>query len=172
MASVSFAENAITVTSADGSNYGNGSPVGVPDPATGPTWQVAINDGTGFEGVAGLSQLTVGMPVDMDLTVQANGALMATRIAVSDTDTISLSLWNGPLLMIHSDGPYLAFLPREQIGPILSGMTAPSITKTRFWHLRATGQSRELTFRGEFHWLQYGRRAECRDHASRVSLVR
>ena len=124
VASVSASSGGISVTAADGSNHGNNDPQGFPDPATGPTWQIAVNGSTDFQGVAGLSQLTAGMPVDMDLVIKADGTLSATRIAVSDTDTTSLSIWNGPLLAFYDGGPYLALLPREQVGPVLSGSAA------------------------------------------------
>ncbi len=66
--------------------------------ADGPSWQVAVNDSTVFQGITGVSNLAVGMPVDMDATIRPDGSLLATRVAVEDTDTANLTVSIGPLL--------------------------------------------------------------------------
>jgi hypothetical protein len=81
IASVSAAGNSFTVTAADG-----------------PSWQVASIGSTVYQGVAGISNLAVGMPVDMDVVIQPNGSLLATRVAVEDTDTSNLTVSIGPLV--------------------------------------------------------------------------
>jgi hypothetical protein len=95
-----------------------------------PSWQVSVSNGTVFQGVGGAAALTVGMPVDMDLAIQPDGSLLATRVAVYDTDTTSLSLAFGPPMSIYSVGGYpLAYpvmdaLEVEQQGdlPSLTGL--------------------------------------------------
>ncbi len=66
----------------------------------GPTWDVTTNSNTAYQGVTDSSQLTAGMPVDMDGAIQANGSLLATRIAVYDANPTNLSLWSGPLTRV------------------------------------------------------------------------
>jgi hypothetical protein len=46
----------------------------------GPVWQVSFNGSTLFQGVSGASQLTVGLPVNMDLAIQPDGSFVATRV--------------------------------------------------------------------------------------------
>lgn len=69
-------------------------------PTPGVTWQVQASSSTEFQGVSGLSQLTAGMPLDMDLAIQPGGSLLATRVAVQDTDTNQITLFSGPLLQV------------------------------------------------------------------------
>ncbi|MCL2660125.1 MAG: DUF5666 domain-containing protein [Acidobacteriaceae bacterium] len=59
-------------------------------PAEPPTWQISTNGSTVFQGVASASSLTTGVPVDMDVAIQADGTLVATRVAVYDTDPANL----------------------------------------------------------------------------------
>lgn len=76
-----------------------------------PAWQVNLNGSTTYQGIAGSSQLVAGMPVDMDLAVQPDGSLLATRVAVYDTDATSLSTANGPPLVVYASGAYNASYP-------------------------------------------------------------
>src|SRR5580704_16904873 len=61
----------------------NSFTVAAPD---GPTWAVASDANTLYQGVAAFSTLVVGMPVDMDLAIQPDGSLMATRVSVPDVN--------------------------------------------------------------------------------------
>jgi hypothetical protein len=74
--------------------------------ADGPTWQVASNNSTVFQGISGASQLAAGMPVEMDVAIQADGSLVAMRVAVYDTNTASLSVVIGPLMRVYLAAPY------------------------------------------------------------------
>ncbi|HEV2488005.1 MAG TPA: DUF5666 domain-containing protein [Terracidiphilus sp.] len=67
-----------------------------------PKWQVAVNGSTLFQGVGDSSQLAAGMPIDMDVAIQSDGTLLATRVAVLDTDATNLSVSHGPLLSMPS----------------------------------------------------------------------
>ena len=69
--------------------YFNGNP---------PTWQVSTNGSTVFQGIGNASGLGTGMPVEMDVALQQDGTLLATRVAVYDADATSLSLSGGQLL--------------------------------------------------------------------------
>ena len=64
-----------------------------------PTWQVAVNGNTDFEGVGNSAGLSAGMPVDMDVALQADGSLLATRVAVYDTNTSNLSFSSGQITL-------------------------------------------------------------------------
>ena len=62
------------------------------------TWQVTSSASTTYQGVSGFSQLAVGMPVDMDASVQIDGSLLASRVAIYDTNTANLTEVDAPLL--------------------------------------------------------------------------
>jgi len=125
VASINSTGNLISVNSVELSNYGGTDPGDSIDPANGPNWQVAFSDSTVFQGITGSSQLAAGMAVDMDAAVQADGSLMATRIAVYDTNNTDVSLWVAPLLYVYNGEPRLNVGEREGIGPVLAGDGAP-----------------------------------------------
>ena len=87
--------------------------------ADGPILHVAFGSGTEYQGIDGSSQLAAGMPVDMDMAIQKDGSLLATRIAVYDTNTEHLSLASGPLLNTNEAGPALSAFGIEAQGPLL-----------------------------------------------------
>lgn len=96
----------------------------------GPKWQVSLNGSTTFQGVASAEGLTTGMPVDMDLVIEPDGSLLATRVAVYDTDTANLSAGFGPLVAKYDSAAYQAIYPMmdvlvvEQMGGISQGYDA------------------------------------------------
>lgn len=95
-------------------------------------WQIDSNAGTAFQGITGPSQLSAGMPVDMDVAIQPDGSLLATRIAVYDTNTTNLSVWgDGALLNFPSNAPDAFDWGRLETGPLLSG-------DGMWWDLSAT----------------------------------
>ena len=106
VASVNSATGSFTVTAAEGARQevtSTGSTV----TSSGLDWTVKANSETLFQGIPGVSALTAGTPVDLDATLQPDGSLMATRIAVYDTidtNTATLSASNGPLISVY-DGP-------------------------------------------------------------------
>jgi hypothetical protein len=104
-------EGLISSVSTDGRGFTAGALYSVNEATTGPAWQVSVGSGTVFQGVGSTSGLAIGMPVDMDLAIQPNGSLLATRVAVYDTDTTNLSLAFGPPIAIYSSGDYPAVYP-------------------------------------------------------------
>ncbi len=95
--------------------------------ADGPTWQVSSNSSTVFQGVTGASQLATGMPVDMDVAIQADGSLLATRIAVYDTNVTNLTFVKGPLMQVAGSQPTLFSLMVEHGGLLFGGLgSSPS----------------------------------------------
>lgn len=105
------------IASSDGNGFTVNSPSG------GPIWQVLFNGSTAFQGITGSPQLAVGMPVDIDVAIQADGSLLATRVEVLDRDTTNLSFWaGGPLLKVSNNAPEVLDFGRLQTpGPIQSG---------------------------------------------------
>ncbi|MHB8302017.1 MAG: DUF5666 domain-containing protein [Acidobacteriaceae bacterium] len=94
--------------------------------ADGPKWQVSSSSGTVFQGVTGASQLAAGMPVDMDVAIQPDGSLLATRVAVYDTNATSLTLVKGPVIQMAGSQPTLFVLSAEYEGPLLAGLGSSS----------------------------------------------
>jgi hypothetical protein len=104
-------EGLISSVTADGSGFTAGALYSMNEGTPGPTWQVSVSTGTLFQGVGSSSGLTVGMPIDMDLVIELDGSLLATRVAVYDTNTTNLSLAFGPPMAIYSTGGYQAVYP-------------------------------------------------------------
>ena len=90
-----------------------------------PTWTVGSNSNTAFQGIAGASGLLAGMPVEMDATVQPDGSLSASRIAVYDAKTDNLTLWSGPLMSVDSSTQSITALGRVSTGIIPGGQMTP-----------------------------------------------
>lgn len=138
-------EGLISSVSADGSGFTAGALNSMNEGTNRPAWQVSVSSGTVFQGVTGSAGLTTGMPIDMDLVINPDGSLLATRVAVYDTDTTSLSVAYGPPLAIYPAGAYQSVFPVmdtlevEQEGVALSSLTG-------LYGLNATSQiSSQLT---------------------------
>jgi uncharacterized protein DUF5666 len=82
-----------------------------------PIWQVSTDSSTVFQGITGSSQLAAGMPVDMDAAIQADGTLLATRVAVYDTTPSNLSFSIGPQAYVTASAPLMNPLAVEGQGP-------------------------------------------------------
>ncbi len=144
VASVDGSANSFVVSSADGSNYGGADPSGSFDPANGPNWQIEFNGSTIFQGISGPSQLVAGLAVDMDATNQEDGSLLATRVAVYDTDSTNTSLWVIPALFEdNSVGSVMLTGEKEQLGPVLGGDGAPINFDTSTFYV--SGQLTNIT---------------------------
>jgi hypothetical protein len=102
VASVDASGNSLTLNAADGPETGV-TPSGSTVSYGGPVWQVGADSNTVFQGISGLSALAEGMWVDFDGTPRPDGTLVATRIAVYDTNTTTLSVSDGPLELVMDD---------------------------------------------------------------------
>lgn len=71
----------------------------------GPVWPVSFKSSTLFQGIGGASQLTAGLPVNMDLAIQPDGSFLATRVQVLSTDTTTLTLVGGTVLDVANTPP-------------------------------------------------------------------
>ncbi len=85
--------------------------------ADGPAWQVSSGSSTAFQGVTSAAQLTAGMSVDMDVAIQPDGSLLATRVAVFDTNPANVTLSTGPVLEPPTALPVLYALRVVREGP-------------------------------------------------------
>ena len=81
-------------------------------------WQVSADGSTVFQGTTNVSGLSTGMPIDMDVALQADGSLMATRVAVYNTDATNLSLSNGQLILADPVAPNVDGLSAQFSGNI------------------------------------------------------
>ncbi len=117
-----------TVQSVDGNNYGNGSPAGAMNAASGPSWTFVTDSNTAFQGIPGISAVVANMAVDVDAAIQPDGSLLATRVAVYDTDIANTSLWYGDIAKVSNavnasiQGSSTGFYPAVSlsIGPMLA----------------------------------------------------
>ncbi len=82
----------------------------------GPSWHVYTDGNTAFQGVSGFAQLTSGMPVDMDVTIQQDGSLLASRVAVYDTNTTNLNVFIGPMNTVAASPSQFSVISQEQQG--------------------------------------------------------
>jgi hypothetical protein len=141
-------EGLISSVSPDGSGFTAGALYSMNEGTSGPTWQVSVSSGTVFQGVGTASGLTDGMSVDMDLVIEPDGSLLATRVAVYDTDTTNLSLAFGPPKALYPSGAYqsvyplMAALEVEQEGQLSSlyglyGLNATSQISGQFANLQS-----------------------------------
>jgi hypothetical protein len=83
---------------------------------TPPTWQVSLNSSTVLQGISGAAQLTTEVPVDMDVAIQQDGSLVATRVSVISTGTTTLTVVSGPLMTVSSAEPVTYVIGAAQQG--------------------------------------------------------
>jgi hypothetical protein len=89
-----------------------------------PSWTATVNSVTAFQGGLSATQLVAGSAVEMDVTIQQDGSLLATRIAPIDGDLPNLSVATGPLLGVWASEPAVLFEGITQEGllsPYLGG---------------------------------------------------
>jgi Domain of unknown function (DUF5666) len=107
VASVGTTAGSFTVAAADGTPVGS---------TMSTTWQVSTGASTVFQGIGNAQGLTAGMPVDLDGTLQADGSVLATRVAVQDADTTDLVVNRGPLMQVAASVPLLNMANQEAEG--------------------------------------------------------
>jgi hypothetical protein len=89
--------------------------------ADGPAWSVKANGSTVFQGIAGLSALSVGLPVNFDASPQPDGSLLASRVEVTDANASELTVWRGPMIFISNAAPQRDLYVTESAGPLYVG---------------------------------------------------
>lgn len=78
------------------------------------TISISANSNTEYQGIANFSGLQVGTFVDLDGAVQADGSLLASRIAAYDT--AALNVMTGPVLFTSNTTTAFYSFPRQQQG--------------------------------------------------------
>lgn len=122
----------------------------------GVVWNVSAASSTVFQGIPTLSSLAAGMPVDMDVDIQPDGSLVATRVAVVDTDTTSLSTFRGPLGFVDQAASILDIGPLEDQGQYLTiagtllGMMPMNFAGAAFNISGRFANLQQLPFNGSF----------------------
>jgi hypothetical protein len=89
---------------------------------TPPTWQVSLNSSTVLQGISGAAQLTTKVPVDMDVAIQQDGSLVATRVSVISTGTTTLTVASGPLMTVSDAEPVTYVIGAAQQGYLPTGI--------------------------------------------------
>jgi hypothetical protein len=89
---------------------------------TPPTWQVSLNGSTVLQGISGASQLAAGVPVDMDVALQQDGLLVATRVSAISTETTNLTVATGPLILVSNSTPVANLIGEAQQGYLPTGL--------------------------------------------------
>lgn len=94
-------------------------------------WLVTIARNTsGFGSVAHLETKLFHCGEWLVATIQADGSLLATRVAVQDTNTADLTVWRGPLLFVSNAEPALDTLPNEVQGQLFAQMNGSNTAST------------------------------------------
>jgi hypothetical protein len=104
------------------SSGGNSFTLSIPDyvPAeTGLPVSVQSGGNTMYQGIGGLSALTVGTFVNMDGALQSDGSLLATRIAVEDPS--AAYVFRGPLMEVTPSVSAFVMHAREMQGAGIPG---------------------------------------------------
>jgi hypothetical protein len=78
------------------------------------TLSVAANSATVYQGINDFSALAVGTFVDMDVAIQSDGSLLATRIAVEDPG--ATNVLTGPLIYVVASVTDINMVPRQEMG--------------------------------------------------------
>lgn len=107
VASAGTTPGSFTVAAADGTPLGT---------TMSTTWRVSTDTSTAYQGIGNAAGLTAGMAVDLDGTLQTDGSVLATRIAVPDADTTNLVVNRGPLMQVASSVPLLLQVDQEAEG--------------------------------------------------------
>jgi hypothetical protein len=92
----------------------NSFTLSLPDAAGARSVSVSSNDNTVYQGIGNFSAVAVGTFVDMDGAIQADGSLLATRVAVEDPSAVDV--FSGPLIEVTPSVSIVSMLPRQQQG--------------------------------------------------------
>ncbi|MGB6973766.1 MAG: hypothetical protein WBD67_03690 [Terracidiphilus sp.] len=101
ISSVSAADDSFTISGADGPEE-EITRTGATVTSQEPIWSVSAGNGAVFQGVAGISALLAGMPVEIDANLRPDGSLLASRVSVPDANPTDLSFTTGPLLAVYN----------------------------------------------------------------------
>ncbi|MFZ0392905.1 MAG: hypothetical protein WCF17_18345 [Terracidiphilus sp.] len=100
-----------------------------------PSWTATVGSATALQGGLTASELVAGAAVDMDVTIQQDGSLLATRVARIDAALPDLTVAAGPLLGVSAAEPAVFFDATAQEGflsPYLGGAQNYTVAKTTY----------------------------------------
>ncbi len=92
-------------------------------PSTLSVQNITVNSSTVYQGIRGLSAVTEGTFVDMDLVAQPDGSLIATRVAVQDPNAVDTA--EGPLVFVTNEVPSFFLFGQQVQGSDLIGNSMP-----------------------------------------------
>jgi hypothetical protein len=106
-------EGAVTAVNGTSGSFEVQRSATLSEPATSLT--VSVDAGTALHGIDGLTSLGVGMFVDLDGAIQADGSVHATRVAVADPAAVDAR--RGPILSVFNQAiPIVTIKPIEGQG--------------------------------------------------------
>jgi len=106
-------EGAVAAVDSTSGSFEVQRPAYLSEPATKVT--VSIDAATALQGIDGLASLAVGMFVDFDAAIQADGSVHATRVAVADPAAVDVR--RGPILSVFNQAtPVFTIQPIEGQG--------------------------------------------------------
>lgn len=74
------------------------------------TFDISISPQTVYQGIGSLAALPINAPANVDVALQPDGSLVATRIEVENTATGGS--WVGPLVITYPTGAYQEIIPQ------------------------------------------------------------
>jgi Domain of unknown function (DUF5666) len=96
-----------------------------PGQTTNLTRTVQVNSGNAvFQGISGISALSVGNFVELDGSIQADGSVVVTRVAVNDLSAVNAL--TGPVAQIPASVPKVGMFGRLQQGVLALGPNGPA----------------------------------------------
>jgi hypothetical protein len=106
-------EGEVTAVSGTSGGFAVQRPAHMSVPAT--SLAVSVDEGTALQGIDGLASLAVGMFVDLDGAIQADGSVHATRVAVADPAAVDVR--RGPVVSVFNQAiPIVDIRPMEGQG--------------------------------------------------------
>lgn len=112
---------------------------------TPPTWQVSLNSSTVLQGILGASKFAAGVPVDMDVALQQDGSLVATRVSAISTETTNLTVAGGPLILVSNTTPVANLIGQAQQGYLPTGLGGFGYVNFDNSQFQTAGQYKNLT---------------------------
>jgi hypothetical protein len=102
------------------------------------SFNVSTSQATTYQGIGSLAALPVNAPASVDVAIQPDGSLVATRIEVENPATVGS--WVGPLVVTYPTGAYQEVIPSlwQQASPVVS----PYLVSTDYpWQFQFTGDT-------------------------------
>jgi hypothetical protein len=102
------------------------------------TFNISTSPQTVYQGIGSLAALPISGPANVDVALQTDGSLLATRIEVENTATIGS--WVGPLVITYPTGAYQSIIP--QLWQEANNPAGPYITSDVFpFQFQFTGKT-------------------------------